>query len=97
MARSADALNRDLERVGLWAWQWKMQFNAEKTEEVIFSTTVKKPNHPALMLGDDEVVRKTEQKHLGTILDDKLDLQSHIKEAILKARSMERCLRLYYN
>ena len=50
VTRSADELNRDLERVRLWAWQWKMQFNAEKTEEVIFSTKRKKPNHPALMM-----------------------------------------------
>ena len=63
-----------------------MQSNAEKTEEVIFSTKRKKPNHPALMLGDDEVVRKTEHKHLGMILDDKLNFQSHVKEVILKAR-----------
>ena len=26
--RSADELNADLDRVRLWAWQWKMQFNA---------------------------------------------------------------------
>ena len=32
--RTASALNRDLERVSLWAWQWKMQFNIEKTEEM---------------------------------------------------------------
>ena len=66
----------------LWAWQWKMQFNADKTEEVIVSTKRKKPNHTALMLGDDEVVRKTEHKHLGMILDDKLNFQRHVKEAI---------------
>ena len=33
------------------------------------------------MLGDDEVVRKTEHKHLGQI-----EIQRHVKEAILKAR-----------
>ena len=63
-----------------------MQFNAEKTGEVIFSTKKKKANHPAQMLGSDEVVRKTKRKHLAMILDDKLNFQSHIKEAILKAR-----------
>ena len=31
-------------------------------------------------------MRKTEHKHLGMILDDKLNIQSHVKEAILKAR-----------
>ena len=42
---TAEDLNRDLERVTLWAWQWKMQFNADKTEEVIFSTKRNKPDH----------------------------------------------------
>ena len=34
---SAQQLNRDLGKVLLWSWQWKMQFNAEKTEEILFS------------------------------------------------------------
>ena len=35
--KSALQLNEDLETVNLWAWQWKMHSNAEKTEEVILS------------------------------------------------------------
>ena len=38
--RSALELNEDLDTVKLWAWQWKMHFNADKTEEVIFSQEV---------------------------------------------------------
>ena len=34
----------------------------------------------------DEVARKDEHKHLGLILDSKLDFKSHIRQAILKAR-----------
>ena len=30
--KTADEMNSDLERVRLWAWQWKMKFNADKTE-----------------------------------------------------------------
>ena len=30
-------LNRDLTKISLWAQQWKMKFNADKTEEVVFS------------------------------------------------------------
>ena len=63
-----------------------MKFNTEKTEEVIFSAKRVKPIHPPLSFGDDDVVRKSEHKHLGMILDSKLDFQSHIKEAIQKAR-----------
>ena len=63
-----------------------MQFNADRTEEVIFSTKRNKPYYPALMLGDDEVSRKNGHKHLGIILDDKLNFQSYIKEARATAR-----------
>ena len=63
-----------------------MEFNASKTEEVIFSAKRIKPHHPNLFLGDTEVERKSEHKHLGLILDSKLDFKSHIREAIMKAR-----------
>ena len=49
---TAQQLNRDLERVGLWAWQWKMEFNAKKTEEVIFSAKRVQLHHPSLFLGN---------------------------------------------
>ena len=82
----AEELNRDLEKVRLWAWQWKMQFNTDKTEEVIFSTKLARSFHPPLLLGNDEVKREDEHKHLGMILDSKLNFKSHIRAAILKAR-----------
>ena len=58
-SQTSDELKRDLEKACLWAWQWKMQFNANKTEEVIFSTKRLKPPHPPLHLGDEEVTRLT--------------------------------------
>ena len=70
----------------LWSWQWKMQFNADKTEEVIFSTKRDKPLHDPLTLGTDDIDRKMEHKHIRIVLDSKLSFQSHIREAILKAR-----------
>ena len=96
--RSALKLNEDLDTVKLWAWQWKMHFNADKTEEVIFSCKRLKPNHPPLLLGNDQVAQKMEHKHLGVILDSKLDFQSHTRQAILKARrgiGMIRYLSIY--
>ena len=83
---AAQQLNRDLERVRLWAWQWKMEFNASKIEEVIFSAKRIKPHHPNLFLGNTEVERKSEHKHFGLILDSNLNFQSHVREAIMKAR-----------
>ena len=57
-----------------------------KTHLFIFSTKRVKPIHPPLLLENGVVTEKAKHKGLGMILDSKLDLQSHIKEAILKAR-----------
>ena len=83
---TAEHLNSDLERVAVWAWQWKMQINADKTEEVVSSPKRNEPDHPVLMLENDDVSRKNKHKHLGVILEDRLNFQSLIKEAITKAR-----------
>ena len=83
---TAQALNSDLEKLRIWAWQWKMKFNADKTEEVVFSCKRNKPVHPTLKLGSSDISAKIEHKHLGMILDSKLDFQSHVREAIVKAR-----------
>ena len=80
---TAQQLNRDLERVHLWAWQWKMESNAKKTEEVIFFIKRAKPHHHNLFLGNTKVERKLEHKNFGLILDSKLNFQSHIREAII--------------
>ena len=83
---TALALNSDFEKLRIWAWQWKMKFNADKTEEVAFSCKRKMPVHPTLKLGSSDRSAKIEHKHLGMILDSKLDFQSHVIEAIVKAR-----------
>ena len=83
---TAQALNSDLEKIRTWAWQWKMKFNADKTEEVLFSCKRNKPTHPTLKLGSSDIIAKIEHKHLGMILDSKLNFQSHIREVIVKAR-----------
>ena len=50
-----------------------MHFNAEKTNESIFSTKRTKLNPPILTFGGDEVVKTTEHKHLGIVLDEQLN------------------------
>ena len=63
-----------------------MQFNAVKTEELLFSAKRQRPLHPPLRLENEEIASKTEHKHLGMILDSKLSFKSHVNEAILKAK-----------
>ena len=76
--KAALDLSRDLTKITLWAWQWKMKFNADKTEEVVFSCKREKSIHPILKLGDEIISTKSEHKHLGLILDSKLNCKSHI-------------------
>ena len=76
----------DLEKVRFWAWQWKMHFNTDKTEEVIFSCKRFKPSHPPQSLGTDRIVAKPEHKHLGLTLDSELKFESHIRKVSIKAR-----------
>ena len=42
-----------------------MQSNAEKTEEVVFSTKRVKPQHPPLNLGSDEIASNISISILG--------------------------------
>ena len=70
-----------------------MKFNADRTEEVIFSSKRLKPAHPPLFPRGNEVPVKAEHKHLGMILDSKLGFRSRTKEAIVKARRGIRMVR----
>ena len=86
---AANKLNRDLEIISTWAYQWKIQFNSDKNKQaiqVIFSQKKDTPVHPSLFFSGSEVVIKAKHRHLVMILDSKLIFLSHIKEAIVKAR-----------
>ena len=79
-------ISEDLDKIEKWAWQWKLEFNADKSEEIIFYTKQKQPFHPPIELGNQTIVRRNEHKHLGVILDSKLNFQSQGREAVIKAR-----------
>ena len=86
---AADQLNRDLEIISNWAHQWKIQFNPDKNKQavqVIFSQKKEAVAHATLFFNGFETVVKAEHKYLGMILDSKLSFQSHVREAIIKAR-----------
>ena len=50
---TAEKLNKDLETISKWAYQWKMQFNPDKNKQavqVIFSHKSPKPHVPLCIL-----------------------------------------------
>ena len=75
-----------------------MEFNADKSEDILSSTKRKQPFHPPTELGSQAIVRKNEHKDLGVILDSKLSFQSQVREAEIKARrgiGLIKCLSKY--
>ena len=84
---SAMNLNDDLKKINKWAFQWKMSFNPDpnkQAQEVIFSRKLNKPDHLSLNFNNTVVIQSTTHKHLGMILDTKLDFQEHLKDKLSK-------------
>ena len=82
-----DELNNDLQKVSDWAFQWKMQFNPDpnkQAQEVIFSKKAESNNSLPLAFNKTEVRTCQSQKHLGLILDKRLNFTEHINSKISK-------------
>ena len=64
-----------------------MLFNPDTkkpAQEVLFSRKKKTQNHPNISLNNSQVERVSHQKHLGIILDEKLNFKEHIDRTTLK-------------
>ena len=86
---SAQNLYEDLNKIKHWAFQWKMSFNhdpSKQAQEVIFSRKLQKSVYPPLHFNNVVVTQSTTQKHLGKLLNIKLDFQGHLK--VFRARSL---------
>ena len=57
---STNVLNKDLEMIHDWAFQWKMNFNPDPTkqaQEAFFSRKTKKLPHPPLVFNNANVTQ----------------------------------------
>ena len=82
-------LNMDLCKIAEWACQWKMSFNPDPSKqavEVRFSTKNSKENLPNLIFNNNNVTTVDSQKHLGLVLDSKLEFNLHLEEKFSKAK-----------
>ena len=52
---------------------------SKQAQEVIFSRKVKKPSHSLLIFSNIQVNQIPYQKHLGMVLQDKLNFVEHLK------------------
>ena len=84
---SPNILNNDFQSISMWAYNWKMLFNLDSCKpapEVLFSRKSKIQVHPTISLNNVQVERVSYQKHLGNLLDEKLNFKQHIDSAIPK-------------
>ena len=89
---SAKTLNIDLEKINQWAFQWKMQFNPDpnkEANEVIFSRKMNNNlSYPHVKFNGNNITKCSDQKHLGVVLDSKLDFNTHIDQKIKKCNKL---------
>ena len=77
-----------------------MNFNPDPTkqaQEVIFSRKLQKLIYPPLHFNNIAVTQSTAQKHIGMILDVKLDFQGHLKNIYSKVNKTIGLLRKLHN
>ena len=85
--KSASKLNDDLEKISYQAYQWKMQFNPDlnkQVNEVIFSRKTNSNNlsHPPIKFNNNDISKWPDQKHLGIVLDSKLNFNAEVDQKI---------------
>ena len=82
--KTAEILNKDLKKISKWAAMWKVNFQTDKSEEVIFSNNRLESKNP-IHLNEELVKRVDTHKHLGLYLTYNLDWSVQCHHACLKA------------
>ena len=80
-------LNKHLDKINNWGYQWKISFNpdpSKKAQEAIFSRKVNNVLHPPLTFNNVDVGQISCQKHLGMFLDFKLSFNEHLETVFAK-------------
>ena len=69
-----------------------MLFNPDPSkpaQEVVFSRKKKLQSHPTISLNNIQVERASYVKHVGTLLDEKVNFKQHIDSVILKISAIK--------
>ena len=84
-------LNSDLAKISKWAFQWKTSFNPDPNKQAIevrFFNKHDKENYQPLQFNSTDVQIADSHKHLGLILDSKLNFNEHIESKITKCNEI---------
>ena len=90
---SARKIKNDLEKISYWAYQWKMQLNLDpnkQANEAILSRKTSSNNlsHPPIKFNKIGISECPHQKHLGIVLDSKLNFNAHVDQKIKKCNGV---------
>ena len=81
-----------MQKIGQWSYQWKMKFNPDPNKQVnsIFSRKLISNNllHPPAKFNNNNIIKCSQQKHLGVVLDSNLNFKTHIDQKIKKCNKM---------
>lgn len=75
---AANCLNTDLNKISRWAETWLVTFNPTKTEALLFSRKLNKPQHPPLLMQNHQIAEVNTHKHLGLYLSNDCTWHHHI-------------------
>ena len=79
---SCATLNKDLELINNWAFQWKMQFNPDlnkQAQELYFSKKACNKKSLDLTFNKSNVASSPSVKHLAMLLDSRLNFNGHVQ------------------
>ena len=79
---SRATLSKDLELINNWAFQWKMQFNSDRNkqaQELYFSKKAGNQKLLDLTFNKSNVASSSSVKHLGMLLDSRLNFNEHVQ------------------
>ena len=85
---SAEILNSDIAKVHRCATEWLVTFNPLKTEEMIFSRKLNKPQHPPIHMNQQPISQVSSHKHLGLIFSEDLSWHEHFE--LIKSKAWSR-------
>ena len=80
-------LNKDLELINSWTFQWKMQFNPDRNkqaQELYFSKKAGNQKLLDLTFNKSNVALSPSVKHSGMLLDSRLNFNEHAKSKTSK-------------
>ena len=82
---AAKCINFDLHTISDWAGKWLVKFNPPKTESMVVTRKINKPNHPPLFMSDVLIKEVSSHKHLGVHLSSDCTWHSHTERIKEKA------------